>query len=114
MLLRSQLYRWGWDTSYKVGGSIGPFRNCDCGKTGECHYQRHATHPGGASGLRGEHCYAPGMATYHVLAAGTVLWLLASAGATDSQLPVILTASLTAAALLLSHMVRSRREKQKL
>jgi hypothetical protein len=51
------------------------------------------------------------MVTYNVLAAGTVLWLLASAGATDSHLPVVLTASLTAGALLLSHTVRSRREK---
>ena len=54
-----------------------------------------------------------GMATYHVLAAGTVLWLLASAGGTDSHLPAILTASLTAGLLLLNRMVRSRREKQR-
>jgi hypothetical protein len=53
----------------------------------------------------------PDMVTYHVLAAGTVLWLLASAGTTDSHLPTVLTASLTAGALLLNRMVRSRREK---
>ena len=53
----------------------------------------------------------PDMETYHVLAAGTVLWLLASAGATDSHLPAVLTASLTVGALFLSYMVRSRREK---
>jgi hypothetical protein len=53
----------------------------------------------------------PDMVTYHVLAAGTVLWLLASAGTTDSHLPAVLTASLTAGALLLNRMVRSRREK---
>jgi hypothetical protein len=53
----------------------------------------------------------PDMETYHVLAAGTVLWLLASAGATDSHLPALLTASLTLGALLLSRMVRRRREK---
>jgi hypothetical protein len=51
------------------------------------------------------------METYHVLAAGTVLWLLASAGATDSRLPAVLTASLTVGALLLCRMVRRRREK---
>jgi hypothetical protein len=51
------------------------------------------------------------METYHVLAAGTVLWLLASAGATDSHLPAVLTATLTAAALLLTHVVRRRKEK---
>ena len=51
----------------------------------------------------------PDMGTYHVLAAGTVLWLLASAGAPDSQLPAVLTASLTVGALLVSRMVRSRR-----
>ena len=49
------------------------------------------------------------MGTYHVLAAGTVLWLLASAGAPDSHLPAVLTASLTVGALLVSRMVRSRR-----
>jgi hypothetical protein len=54
------------------------------------------------------------MATYHILAAGTVLWLLASAGGADSQLPLVLTVSLTAGALLLIRMVRSAREKQKL
>jgi len=53
----------------------------------------------------------PDMVTYHVLAAGTVLWLLASAGTTDSHLPTVLTASLTVGALLLNRMVRSRREK---
>jgi hypothetical protein len=51
------------------------------------------------------------MGTYHVLAGGTVLWLLASAGATDSHLPVVLTASLTAGALLLIRMVRRRGPK---
>jgi hypothetical protein len=53
----------------------------------------------------------PDMETYHVLAAGTVLWMLASAGATDSHLPAVLTATLTVGALLLSRMVRRRREK---
>ena len=53
----------------------------------------------------------PDMETYHVLAAGTVLWMLASAGATDSHLPTILTASLTVGALLLSRVVRRRGEK---
>jgi hypothetical protein len=48
----------------------------------------------------------PDMGIYHVLAAGTVFWLLASAGDTDSHLPVVLTATLTAVALLLSRMVR--------
>ncbi len=59
------------------------------------------------------HCIATlaDMGIYHVLAAGTVLWLLASAGATDSHVPAILTASLTVAALLLNRVVRSRREK---
>jgi len=51
------------------------------------------------------------METYHVLASGTVLWLLASGGATNSHLPLILAASLTAAALVGSHLLRSRREK---
>jgi hypothetical protein len=51
------------------------------------------------------------METYHVLAAGTVLWMLASAGATDSHFPAILTATLTAAALLLTRVVRRRKEK---
>ncbi len=51
------------------------------------------------------------METYHVLAAGTVLWLLASAGATDSHLPAVLTATLTAAALLVTRVVRRRKEK---
>jgi hypothetical protein len=51
------------------------------------------------------------METYHVLAAGTVLWMLASAGATDSHLPTVLTATLTAAALLLTRVVRRRKEK---
>jgi hypothetical protein len=54
------------------------------------------------------------MATYHVFAAGTILWLLASAGATDSHLPVVVTVSLTAGALLLIRMVRNGQEKQKL
>ena len=53
----------------------------------------------------------PDMASYHVLATGTVLWLLASAGGTDSHLPTVLTVSLTAGALLFSYMVRRRREK---
>ena len=53
----------------------------------------------------------PDMETYHVLAAGTVLWMLASAGATDSHLPAVLIATLTVGALLLSRMVRRRREK---
>jgi hypothetical protein len=51
------------------------------------------------------------MGIYHVLAAGTVLWLLASAGSTDSHLPAVLTASLTAGALLIHRVVRGRREK---
>jgi hypothetical protein len=67
-------------------------------------------HQGCGADVATLHC----MATYHVLAAGTVLWLLASAGATDSHLPVVLTASLTAGALLLNRVVRSRQEKQKL
>jgi len=54
----------------------------------------------------------PDMGTYHVLASGTVLWLLASSGATDSHLPLLLTATLTAAALLLTRVVRRRKEKQ--
>lgn len=53
----------------------------------------------------------PDMAIYHVLATGTVLWLLASAGATDSHIPTVLTVSLTAGALLFTYMVRRRREK---
>jgi hypothetical protein len=53
----------------------------------------------------------PDMETYHVLASGTVLWLLASAGATDSHLPAVLIATLTAAALLLTYVVRRRKEK---
>lgn len=53
----------------------------------------------------------PDMGTYHVLAGGTVLWLLASAGATDSRLPLVLTASLTVGALLLVRMVRRRGPK---
>ena len=53
----------------------------------------------------------PDMGIYHVLAAGTVFWLLASAGATDSHLPVVLTATLTAGALLLSRVVRRRNAK---
>jgi hypothetical protein len=51
------------------------------------------------------------MGIYHVFGAGTVLWLLASAGATDSHLPLALTASLTVGALLISRVVRSRRAK---
>ena len=51
------------------------------------------------------------METYHVLASGTVLCLLASGGATDSHLPVILAASLTAGALLVSHLLQRRRQK---
>ena len=62
-------------------------------------------------GLRRGVATLPDMETYHVLAGGTVLWLLASAGATDSHLPVVLTAGLTAGALLLNRMVRSRGEK---
>ena len=54
----------------------------------------------------------PDMGTYHVLASGTVLWLLASSGATDSHLPLLLTATLTGAALLLTRIVRRRKEKQ--
>jgi hypothetical protein len=61
--------------------------------------------------VRSDVATLPDMGTYHVLAAGTVLWLLASAGTTDSHLPTVLTASLTAGALLLNRMVRSRREK---
>lgn len=53
----------------------------------------------------------PDMGTYHILAAGTVLWLLASTGGTDSHLPTVLTASLTVGALFLCQMVRSRGEK---
>lgn len=52
-----------------------------------------------------------GMETYHVLASGTVLWLLASGGSSDSHLPLILTASLTAGALLGNHLLRAGREK---
>jgi hypothetical protein len=52
-----------------------------------------------------------GMETYHVLASGTVLWLLASGGATDSHLPLILAASLTAGALVGSRLLRGWREK---
>jgi fibrillarin-like rRNA methylase len=62
-------------------------------------------------GVRSDVATLPDMVTYHVLAAGTVLWLLASAGTTDSHLPAILTASLTVGALLLNRMIRSRREK---
>lgn len=61
--------------------------------------------------VRSDVATLPDMVTYHVLAAGTVLWLLASAGTTNSHLPIVLTASLTAGALLLNRMVRSRREK---
>jgi hypothetical protein len=64
----------------------------------------HGAQPQGVATLRD-------METYHVLAAGTVLWMLASAGTTDSHLPTVLTASLTAGALLLNRMVRSRGEK---
>ena len=53
----------------------------------------------------------PVMETYHVIASGTVLWLLASAGSTNPHLPLILAASLTVGALLLSRAMRSRREK---
>ena len=53
----------------------------------------------------------PDMGTYHVLVSGTVLWLLASSGTTDSHLPLVLTATLTAAALLLTRVVRRRKEK---
>ena len=53
----------------------------------------------------------PNMGTYHILAAGTVLWLLVSTGGTDSHLPAVLTASLTVGALFLCQMVRSRGEK---
>jgi hypothetical protein len=52
-----------------------------------------------------------GMETYHVLASGTVLWLLASGGGSNSHLPLILAATLTAGALLGSHWLRGRREK---
>jgi hypothetical protein len=62
-------------------------------------------------GVRSDVATLPDMGTYHVLAAGTVLWLLASAGTTDSHLPTVLTASLTVGALLLNRMIRSRREK---
>ena len=51
------------------------------------------------------------METYHVLATGTVLWLLASAGEPNSHLPVILAATLTGGALIISRMVRVRRGK---
>jgi hypothetical protein len=51
------------------------------------------------------------METYNVLATGTVLWLLASAGSTDSHLPVVLTATLTGGLLLFSRILRRRREK---
>jgi hypothetical protein len=88
-----------------------PFREQILSKCGVCHYLRHAYPPCDAWGLRLLRCYAPGMETYHVLAAGTVLWLLASAGSTDSHLPAILTASLTGALLLFSRILRRRRQK---
>jgi hypothetical protein len=50
------------------------------------------------------------MGTYSILAAGTVLWLLASAGSTDSHLPVVLAATLTGGLLVFSRILR-RREK---
>jgi hypothetical protein len=52
------------------------------------------------------------METYHVLASGTVLWLLASGGGSaNSHVPLILAATLTAGALVGSHLLRSRRQK---
>lgn len=91
----------------------GPFRNSKLRKTGgviTCDMPlTPAVNELSKAGVATLH----GMATYHVLAAGTVLWLLASAGGTDSHLPVVLTASLTAGFLLLNRVVRSRREKQR-
>jgi hypothetical protein len=51
------------------------------------------------------------METYNVLAAGTVLWLLASTGSPDSQLPLVLTATLTGGLLVFIRILRRRREK---
>src|ERR1700738_2683345 len=77
-----------------------PFRNRSGAKDCVRCYLRHADPPPGAWGLSRSRCYAPPMATYNVLAAGTVLWLLASAGSTDSQLPLVLTATLTGGLLV--------------
>ena len=94
-----------------VRPALDPFRNRLPGKKCKCHYRRYATHPGGAWGCNRRIATLPDMGIYHVLAAGTVLWLLASAGGTDSHLPAVLTASLTVGALLINRVVRRRREK---
>jgi hypothetical protein len=76
-----------------------------------CYYLRHADTSPGAWGFGRSRCYAPPMETYNVLAAGTVLWLLASTGSTDSHLPLVLTATLTGGLLVFSRILRRRREK---
>jgi len=52
------------------------------------------------------------MEIYHALAAGTVVWLLASLGSSNATLPLIAAASLTTGLIALSRLLRHRRDKQ--